>query len=620
MNRYPLWKNIMLITVLVIGIIYAAPNLFGEDPAVQISTSEGTVVDDTLIQTVKQILAKENISYLSINKERGDILVRFANTDIQLQARDNLKAALGEKYIVAINLAPRTPKWLDVLGADPMKLGLDLRGGVHFLLEVDVNSLLKARETGDMRSMTQELRQADVRYAAIQALKPQGIVIDFRDIDSLNEAISVINKNFPDYQITKDTKNNHYQLKTTLLQPALVKTTDYAIDQTMSILQKRVNELGVSDAVVQRQGADHVSVDLPGIQDTARAKDIIGKTATLKFQMVDVDSNVQSAAVAGVPIGSRLYEYEGHPVLLKDRVILRGDSITYATASFSQDGRPSVNIRLGGGGESQFSRVTTENIGKPMAVVYAETKSETTMVDGKPITTHRQVEQVINIATIQSALGNNFEITGLENSRYAQNLALLLRSGALVAPVDIVQEMTVGPSLGAANIHRGIVSLEMGMLLVSGFMLFYYRLFGLFANMALVLNLIFIVAILSILGATLTLPGIAAMVLTVGMAVDANVLINERIREELRNGLSPQASIYTGYERAFSTIVDSNVTTLIVAVVLFSLGSGPVKGFAVTLIIGLLTSMMTAVVFTRAVVNLIYGRRSVKQLSIGIKV
>jgi preprotein translocase subunit SecD len=387
----------------------------------------------------------------------------------------------------------------------------------------------------------------------------------------------------------------------------------------MNTLRNRVNELGVSEAIVQRQGANHISVDLPGIQDTARAKEMIGKQATLKFQMVDVDRDAESAAISGdVPLGSKLYTYEGRHVLLKDRIILQGDSITYAAASYSQEGRPSVNVHLGGGGEGIFHRVTSENIGKPMAVVYIEPKTEQQIVDGKVVTVTHSTEKVINVATIQSALGNNFEITGLANEKFARDLALLLRSGALVAPVNIVQELTVGPSMGKANIHKGLISVVVGFIFVVLFMAFYYQIFGLIADMALLLNLIFIVAILSILGATLTLPGIAGMVLTVGMAVDSNVLIYERIREELRGGMSIQASIYAGYERAFTTIVDSNVTTLIVAIVMFALGTGPIKGFAVVLTIGLMTSMLTSIVFTRAVVNFLYGRKNVKKLAIGM--
>lgn len=619
-NRYPLWKNILLVGILLIGLIYAAPNLFPEDPAIQISApSDQAALDNGTIQNILQDLQKASLPYITTEQANNNLLIRFADTDTQLKARDELKNLLGDNYIVALNLASRTPKWLSWLGANPMKKGLDLSGGVHFLLEVDVNELLKAREEGDVHTIGDELRNASIRYASISRKQPNGLLIHFRDAKNLDNAFTTINKNFPDYTLTRLSANDgDFTLQAVLSESSMFKTADYAIDQTMTILRNRVNELGVSDAIVQRQGSNQVSVDLPGIQDTARAKDIIGKTATLKFQMVDTDHDVSSAVAGDVPIGSRLYDYEGRPILLKEQVILQGSSITFATASYSQDGRPAVEVRLGGGGESLFARTTAENIGKPMAVVYVETKTENKVVDGKPVPETVQEQKVISVATIQSALGMNFEITGLKSDQYAENLALLLRSGALIAPVNIVEELTVGPSAGKANIHMGLISIVVGFVFVVIFMAFYYRVFGLIADMALFLNLVFIVALLSILGATLTLPGIAGIVLTVGMAVDANVLIYERIREELRNNISPQAAIYSGFARALVTIVDANVTTLIVALVLFALGTDAVRGFAVTLTIGLLTSMMTSIVFTRAVINWIYGNRVVKTLSIGL--
>jgi preprotein translocase subunit SecD len=468
--------------------------------------------------------------------------------------------------------------------------------------------------------MGSELRSNNIRYAGLQFQKPGNIVIQFRDIENLNQAYNSLPNQYRDYTFTKNTDAGRFELIATLNQTAIANIANYAVDQNMAILTKRVNELGVSEAVVQRQGQNEISIDLPGVQDTARAKEILGKTATLKWQLVDTDNDAAAAASTGItPLGDKLYFYENQPILIKNQVILRGDSITYATASMGENGRPAVNIRLGGGGENQFARVTAENVGKPLSVIYVETNPQTQVINGKTVTTRKQTERVINVATIQSALTNNFEITGLSSAKYAQDLALLLRSGALTAPVAIIQERTVGPSLGAANIQKGVMSLIIGTALVVLFMILYYRLFGLIADLALVLNLVFIVAILSLLGATLTLPGIAGIVLTVGMAVDANVLIFERIREELRLGMSPQASIHTGYERAFVTIVDANVTTLIVALILFALGSGSVKNFAITLTIGILTSMVTANFFTRAIVNLIYGGRSVKWLSIGIK-
>jgi len=618
-NRYPWWKNLLLIVIFLFGLLYALPNVFPTDPAVQVSARSAAGITPQVVQTVKNILQQNNFEFLAVEEAKDGLLIRLPNTDVQLQARDAIKSALGEKYIVALNLAPRTPHWLVALGAEPLKLGLDLRGGVYFLLEVDTDTLIEAHEQSDLHAMGDTLRNAYIRYAGIARQRPNGIVIDFHDKATMDKAYAALGDRFPDYQIQEITTDGQYRIKSVMTVSALTKITNYAIDQAMHILNNRVNALGVSEALVQRQGRDQISVELPGIQDTARAKSILGKVATLRFQLVDTEHDVQSAVAGDVPIGSKLYMFEGRPTLLKDKAILGGDSVTFASAAFDQSGKPSVNVRLSGGAEvSEFNRLTGENVGQPMAVVYVETKSEPKKIDGKMVTVHHKTEQIISVATIQSALGNNFEITGLQSAKYAQDLALLLRSGALLAPLNMVQERTIGPSLGAANIHMGLVSVIIGFFAVVLFMAFYYRLFGLFADMALFLNLIFIVAVFSALGVTLTLPGIAAMVLTVGMAVDANVLIYERIREELRNGISPQASIHIGYERAFTTIVDSNVTTLIVALVLFALGSGAVKGFAVTLIVGLLTSMVTSIVYTRSVVNWIYGGRTVKKLSIGI--
>ena len=614
LNRYSVWKYMLMFGMLVIAILYAVPNIFGEDSAVQISARSDSVINSAVITQVTTALQNNKLPYLSAAMEDKDLLVRFPDADTQLRASDVIKATLGKDFIVALNLAPRTPRWLRAIGANPMKLGLDLRGGIHLLLDIDVDSVIKARQEGDSRSFSDQLREKDIRYSSIGLQAPNTITLQFRDVATLNQAKSYLSKRYQDYAFTV----NGLTLNAGLTQAAIQKIDQYAVDQTITILNKRVNELGVSEAVVQQQGSDQVSVDLPGIQDTARAKDLIGKTATLKFQMVDTDHDVQSAVAGNVPFGDRLYQYEGTPVLLKNQVILRGDSITYATSGMGEAGHPDVQVRLGGGGESLFSQTTAQNIGKPMAVVYVETQVQTKMINGKPITTQQQIEKVISIATIQSALGSSFEITNLNSPQYAQDLALLLRSGALTAPVNIIQERVIGPTLGKANIHMGVRSVEVGALLVILFMALYYRVFGLVADTALILNIIFIIAVLSILGATLTLPGIAGIVLTVGMAVDANVLINERIREELRNGMSPQASIHTGYDRAFSTIVDANVSTLIVAMVLFALGSGAVKGFAVTLTIGIITSMITAIFFTRGIVNFIYGGRNVKKLSIGI--
>jgi preprotein translocase subunit SecD len=617
-NHYSLWKNLLLVLLLVIATIYALPNLFGEDLAIQISGSSTEVNTHDTFEQTKKILADNQLKYIDIEKQHDNLLVRFADENVQIKARDIVKNALGGDYVVALNIASRTPKWLQFLGANPMKRGLDLRGGVHFLLAVDLNDMIKKREDGDLRSIISDLRESGVRYLAIDRIHPHGTAITFRDAENLEKGQAELSKRLKDYLFTKVTTGGVFKLQVLMSEKAIFDVADYALEQTVNTLRNRVNELGIGEAVVQRQGADHVSVDLPGVQDTVRAKEIIGKTATLRFQMVDAEHDSEAALAGDMPLGSRLYEYQSRKILLKDQIILQGNSITYAASALSHDGRPAVTVHLGGGGESTFHRVTSENIGKPMAVVYVETKPEQQTVNGKVTTVNRQIERIISVATIQSALGNNFEITGLGTEKHSQDLALLLRSGAFEAPVSFAEEFTMGPSMGKDNINKGIMSIVVGYVFVMLFMVLYYHLFGLISSVAFVLNLIFMTAILSILGAVLTLPGMAGMVLTVGMAVDASVLIYERIREELRNGISPQASIYTGYQRAFTTIVDANVATLIVAIVLYALGTGPVRCFAVVLTIGLMTSMLTSIVFTRAIVNLIYGGRSIKKLPIGL--
>lgn len=620
MNQYPLWRYLLIIVLIVLGIVYAAPVVYGEDPAIQIKPKSGSSVPATIVQSVSDALLKQKIGLLSIKQQPDNtVLIRFKDTEEQLKAQDVLQATLGDKFVVALNLAPRTPKWLQALGAHPMKLGLDLRGGIHFLLKVVVNAVVKERLVGDVHSMGTQLRNANIRYAGISTDKKTEITIRLRDADAQSKALVLLKKNFPEYQIRGSSKG--YNLIAMLSQEAATKIQQEAVTQNITTLRNRVNDLGVSEPVITQQGKDQISVDLPGVQDMARAKEIMGKVATIRFQMVDTEHDAEEASKTGiVPFGDTLYKFEGRPVLVKNQVILSGNSIMNASSIVGENGRPAVSIRAGGGGVSYFSKVTADNIGKPMATIYVVTESVKKIVKGKVVTTQKQVEKIISVATIQSALGNSFQITNLDSMQYAKDLALFLRSGAYSAPVVFIQERLVGPSLGKENIRMGVLSTEVGSLLVILFMAFYYRLFGLVADFALIMNVVFVVAIMAILGATMTLPGIAGIVLTVGMAVDANVLINERIREELRNGASAQAAIYSGYKRAFSTIVDANVTTLIVAVVLFALGSGPVQGFAVVLTIGLLTSMVTSIFFTRAIINLIYGRRSVKQLSIGIKV
>jgi preprotein translocase subunit SecD len=610
-NKYPLWKNLLLVVIAIIGFIYALPNLYTENPVVQIS-AETPVDYDELKNQVEDLLNKDKLAYSSINSQDRGVEVIFSSTDTQLLARDAIKNLLGDHYTVALNLAPSTPAWLGAIKAEPMKQGLDLRGGVHFLLEVDVDSVISRRYEGLMKNISQELREVGVRYSGIRYVANKGITLRFRDSQSMTTAFTELKEKILDVVFVKSKTEN--EIVASISPAELNSIRQNTIEQTMSILRNRVNELGVGEAVVQQQGATRVAVDLPGIQDAARAKQILGGTATLQFYLVDQDNDPLIAKQTGsVPVSDKLYMMDGRPILLKRQVVLSGDSITSAVSSFDQQtASPAVQIQLGGGGESLFTKVTRENIGKRMAIVYVETKNAIQTIHGTETrVTHRE-ERVISAPVIQNALGNNFQITGLTDSKEASNLALLLRAGALPAAIYPIEERTVGPTLGKENIHRGMVSLAVGMGLILVLMLVYYRLFGLIADIALMLNLVLLCALLSVIDATLTLPGIAGIVLTVGMAVDANVLIYERIREELRNGLSPQVAIHAGYERAFSTILDANVTTLIVAIILFAVGTGPVRGFAVTLSLGLLTSMLTGITFTRAIVNWYYGGRTVK--------
>lgn len=616
-NKYPIWKNLLLVLIAVIGLIYAIPNLYSEDPAVQIS-SQTPIDTEQLKQQVTELLEEAKVPFRSMASSNESLEIRFTSTDTQLVAQDVIKNGLGQGYTVALNLAPATPAWLSKIGAEPMKQGLDLRGGVHFLLEVDVESVVSRRYEGMMKSIGQDLREEGIRYVGIRYLPEKGINIRFRTPDMMDSALIKIRDNFPGLVFDKSAETS--ALTASLAPTELNLIRQNTIEQTMGILRNRVNELGVGEAVVQQQGATRVAVDLPGIQDAARAQQILGGTATLQFYLVDQENDPQVAKQTGaVPVNSKLYMMDGQPILLKRQLVLSGDSITSAVSSFDQQtASPAVQIQLGGGGESLFTKVTRENIGKRMAIVFVETKSTLQTVNNVSKRVTKKEERVISAPVIQNALGNNFQITGLKDSKEASNLALLLRAGALPAVIYPVEERTVGPSLGKENIRRGMISLEVGMGLILILMVVYYRFFGLVANIALFLNLILLSALLSIIGATLTLPGIAGFVLTVGMAVDANVLIYERIREELRNGMTPQSAIYAGYDRAFSTIIDANVTTLIVGIVLFAIGTGPVRGFAVILSLGLITSMITSITYTRAIVNWYYGGRNVKKLSIGI--
>ncbi|MGD8630384.1 MAG: protein translocase subunit SecD [Gammaproteobacteria bacterium] len=617
MNQYSIWRYILILITLLVGVIYALPNLYGEDPALQISGSRAGTVDSAVAESLAATLANANIPVKAMESGEDRLLIRFNDTEAQIKAVDYVKSALGSDYVVALNLAPATPAWLDKLGALPMYLGLDLRGGVHFLLEVDMDAavdLAIERYTGELRTI---LREAKIRYASIRA-EAGGVRILFRSAEDRDKAHDVIRKESPTLQLEDFDEGERIGLFASPNEQEIREIRQFALQQNILTLRNRVNELGVAEPVIQQQGTQRIVVQLPGVQDTAQAKRILGATATLEYRAVDVEHDIEQALAGKVPAGSRLYrERNGNPVLLKKSVIATGDQIINARSGFDQQsGTPNVTVMLDSKGARSMLKFTKENVGKPMAVVFIENRTETKLVDGKPIKTTKKVEEVVSIATIRDVFSKRFQTTGLDSSSEAHELALILRSGALAAPIDIVEERTVGPSLGKDNIKQGFNSVMIGFVAVLVFMAVYYRVFGLVADLALALNLVLIVAILSMLQATLTLPGIAGIVLTVGMAVDANVLIFERIREELRNGNSPHASIQAGYEKAFSTIADANITTLIAAIVLLSYGTGPIKGFAVTLSIGIVTSMFTAIMGTRAVINLIYGGRRLKHLLI----
>lgn len=618
-NQYPLWKYILLIAVLLAGGIYAAPNLYGEDPSVLVSL-RNSQVDAEAQQKVSDALQQAQVQVKASELKNGQLLIRFLSEDAQLTAVDTIKELefinRNSDYTVALNLAPATPAWLQTFNALPMYLGLDLRGGVHFLLEVDMDSVLERMETDIASEMRIQLREEKIRYRGIRR-EDGGISIQFRDMEGMEQGYSKLKSFFKELEYI--TRDDELTVFATISEEALRTERRSAIQQNVTTLRNRVNELGVAEPVIQQQGEERIVVQLPGVQDTARAKDILGATATLEFRLTEgTRADWESAANGGpIPLNAKLYhQRNGEPVLLKRRVIVTGDQINSASSTIdTQSGTPAVSVRLNSKGAKKMGETTRDNIKKPMAVVFIETKVETRVVDGEKVKVKTHTEEVINVATIQDAFSKQFQITGLESFE-ARDLALLLRAGALKAPVEIVEERTVGPSLGKDNIEQGFMSVVIGFALVLVFMAIYYKSFGLIANVALTANLVIIIAVLSLMQATLTLPGIAGIVLTVGMAVDANVLIFERIREELRNGNTPQASIHAGYEKAFSTIADANVTTLIAAIVLFSLGTGPIKGFAITLSIGILTSMFTAIMGTRALVNLIYGGRNLKKLSI----
>ncbi len=616
MNQYPAWKYVLIVVVMIFGFLYALPNLYEADPAVQVSAMRGEL-SDTVKGQVAARLSEKKIPVKSIEADKRRLLIRFNNTEDQLAAADQVKDVLGTDYAVALNLAPSTPEWLQAINAQPMYLGLDLRGGVHFLMEVDMDAALQKaleRYSADLRTL---LRKEKIRYLSI---RPQGdkLQVKFRSAEDREKGSELVHDEFSELELKNVDDGKVFLLEARIGEKEIREIRKLALQQNITTLRNRVNELGVAEPVIQQQGDRRVVVQLPGVQDTVAAKRIIGATATLEYRAVDTEHDVEDAVNGKIPAGSKLYkDREGRHHLLKNRIIVTGDQIINARSGFdSQGGQPQVTVTLDGKGARKMLEFTKGNVGKPMAVVFIENKSATRMVDGKPVVVNRKVEEIISIATIRDVFSKRFQTTGLDSPQEAHELALLLRSGALAAPIRIIEERTIGPSLGADNIKQGFTSVVIGFVLVLVFMAVYYKVFGLVADLALAMNLVLIVAILSMLQATLTMPGIAGIVLTVGMAVDANVLIFERIREELRNGNTPQASIHAGYAKAFSTIADANVTTLIAAIVLFSFGSGPVKGFAVTLSIGILTSMFTAIMGTRAVINLAYGGRRLQRLPI----
>jgi preprotein translocase subunit SecD len=598
MNRYPLWKYVVIAVALTIGFVYTLPNFFGEVPAVQISPLRTTEkVDAALMGKVENTLRQAGIAADGLMMDERGIKARFGDTDTQLKAKDAIQAGLGNGYTVALNLLPASPAWLDEF-AKPMYLGLDLRGGVHFLMQVDMPKALEKtaeRYQGDIRSL---LREKKVRYGGISR-EGEAVVMRFNDAAGRDEARRIIEATYPDLQLADSDSTAGPVLTASLTEPAKKQTQEYALQQNLTTLRNRVNELGVAEPVIQQQGVDRVVVQLPGVQDTAKAKEILGRTATLEVRMVDEEvmqdpARVQAAASGQAPFGTELYyERNGMPVIVKKNVVLTGDYITDAQPGFDSNGQSAVHINLDGRGARLFKNVTRENVGKRMAILLIE-KGKT---------------EVVTAPVIREEIGGGrVQITGMDSVEESRDVALLLRAGALAAPMEIVEERTVGPSLGADNIEKGFNSTLIGFAVIALFMTVYYQLFGLVSVLALATNMFLLVALLSMMQATLTLPGIAGIALTLGMAIDANVIIAERIREELRNGMSPQAAIQAGYEHAWDTILDSNITTLIAGFALFWLGSGPVRGFAVVLCLGILTSMFSAVLVSRAMVNLTYGR------------
>ncbi len=619
LNRFPLWKYLLILVVLGIAFIYSAPNLYPDDPAVQITGAATSlnVTDADLDRASKALVeAGIDVKATSLDEQGRGGLLRLTDQNDQLPAKDVVRRALGDAYVVALNLAPTTPDWLRDLGASPMKLGLDLSGGVHFLLEVDMDKAIETRLNvyeGEIKSL---LRKERVRYRSLPQAE-NAVQLGFADEATLSNAQSLIRKNFNDFELTSSERNGQQVLRLIITEAKLAEIREYSIKQNLTTVRNRVNELGVSEPLVQRQGANRIVVELPGVQDTAEAKRILGKTANLEFRL---------AAEADAPRATtETFEFreEGRPpVQLERSLIITGDQVTDAQASYDENGRPQVNIRLDGHGGDLMNRATRNNVGRSMAVIFIEQRPTTRyvkqMVEGVEqevrVETFQEEKKIISLATIQSPLGSQFRITGLDGQGESSELALLLRAGGLAAPMYFAEERTIGPSLGAENIQLGIEAAMWGFLFVAVFMVLIYKFFGILATVALLFNMVVLTALMSMLGATLTLPGIAGIVLTMGMAVDANVLIFSRIREEIANGMSVQRAIHEGFDRAFSAIVDGNLTTLLVGGILFAMGTGPIKGFAVTLSLGILTSMFTAIIVTRAMVNLIYGGRDLKKL------
>ncbi|MGF7432223.1 protein translocase subunit SecD [Pasteurella bettyae] len=615
LNRYPLWKNLMVILVIAIGVLYALPNIYGEDPAVQISGTRGHTASETTLSDVQNLLDTNHLNPKSIKLENGSILARFNNTNDQLLAKDKITEKLGQSYSIALNLAPSTPAWLSSLGGNPMKWGLDLRGGVRFLMEVDMNTALAKRQEQLQDNLRTELRKEKIQYSGIKNTDNFGTMVTLAKPEQLADAERFLRKQHPTLNIKSSSSDS---IALNLSEQALTEYRENAVEQNLGILRKRVEELGVSEAVIQRQGAERIVVELPGIQDTARAKEILGATATLEFRLVNPNVSPEAISRNIVPSDTEIKQTkDDQPVALFKRAVLGGEHITNANSGVDKNtSLPQVSVTLDSEGGEIMSDTTRLNLKKPMATLYVEYKdSGSKDENGKVILAKH--EEVINIATIQGRFGSQFQITGIDTPAEAQNLSVLLRSGALTAPIQIVEERTVGPSLGAQNVEQGLNAGLWGLAIVIVFCLIYYKLFGLVASLALCANMVLVVGLMSLLpGATLTMPGIAGIILSVGMSVDANVLIFERIKEELRNGRPIQQAIHEGYNGAWTSIFDANLTTILTSIVLYSVGTGPVKGFAVTLALGVAISMFTAITGTRMLVNWIYGGKRVEKLSI----